>query len=670
MSSKKSIGLILVVLGFILIALTGIRTISNPELFTHIALGQAAGSSGDPLSYTMAGQTWIDLNPLYNKLVAMLWMNGDGAGLITAVHVVVMLAAMFLMFWFGRKWGGALSQGMSLLLCAWLLLPVFNPAPVAFALLFSALFVTLLYRMKNVAVLTVLLLILQVLWTNMHPSFLFGPILILFFAIENWQETRTASRTALVTPLTNRLFGLAVGALAVTLINPNLINLHRYIFANWLTLTGTDGLEWISLFSSGFPQGFITSLTLFSLILGAGGLITLQKKLPAMITLLALVGAFLTVRSIGSLQSFALLALPFMILSFNSVSEYLTRSLSTAFKANELVMHHSMTGVTILLMVFTAGSIITNGAFVSIGSASRFGLGVEEESFPAAAAGLLQRDDFPEKILNIAHDGGYIAVQDPGRKVFCDTRTVFYGPDFFKTLNRALLGQAGAWKSIMSDWNPHAVVLNGAWPDSGALANRLVASKVWKLVYFDGATVILVRDLPEYKTLINDPSIQKYGVKVLEDTRKAYIAGNRGLFKSGNSSRLIGAGGIYLSLNRPKEAESIYRTLTKNCPGMSLAWLGLGQSMMLQKRLSEGITHMERAADITPRSSRVWMGLYQAYRLKGDEAKIREAAQQLNKFFQAEEATVEQREVTEDKEAVKPEAVPGARQPELPAELK
>jgi hypothetical protein len=52
MSSKKSIGLILVILGFVLIALTGIRTISSPDIFTHIALGQADGSTGDPLSST------------------------------------------------------------------------------------------------------------------------------------------------------------------------------------------------------------------------------------------------------------------------------------------------------------------------------------------------------------------------------------------------------------------------------------------------------------------------------------------------------------------------------------------------------------------------------------------------------------------------------------------
>ncbi|MBC8206501.1 MAG: hypothetical protein ISR85_04955 [Kiritimatiellales bacterium] len=669
MSSKKSLGLILVVLGFILIALTGIRTISSPEIFTNIALGQAESSVGDPISYTMANQNWINLNPLYNKLVAALWAAGGG-GLITIIHLLAMLTAFILMFRLGKDWGGPLSQSLALLLCAWLLMPVFTPSATSFALLFTALFVTLLYRLKNFTILATILLVLQILWTNIHPSFLFGPVLILFFAIENWKETKNTSRTARMTPLTTRLFGLAGATLLVTLVNPNLINLHTHIFANAALLTGTGGLEWISLFSSGFPQGFITKLTIFSLVLGAGGLITLQKKLPAMITLLALVGAFLTVRSIGALQSFSLLALPFMILSISAVGEYLSRSLTTAFKVNENLLHNLMVVVTLVLILISAGTIITNNAYVSMGSASRFGLGVEEEAFPVAAAGLLERNDFPKKILNIAHDGGYIAMQNPGRKVFCDTRTTLYGEAFYKSLTRALLGQAGAWNTILSDWNPHAVVLNGAWPDSGALANRLVATKAWKLVYFDGATIILVRALPEYESLINDPSIQQYGMKVLKETRKAYVEGNKGLVKSGNSSRLIGAGGLYLALNRPVEAQAIYSTLTKNCPDMSTAWLGLGRSLILQKKLTQGIVYMEKAAEITPRSSRVWMGLYEAYKLKGDQAKMGEAAEQLNKFFQAEEATIEQQEVTKKKEPVKPAGALKGNEPEMPSELK
>ena len=670
MSNKKSLGLALVVFGFVLLALTGIRTISSPEIFTHIALGQAHSVKADPLAYTMAGKPWVNMNPLYNSLVYLLWSLG-GAGLVTLVHVLVVLAAFFMMLRFGKDWGGPLSQGLALLLCAQLMLPVFRPGPDAFFMLFTALFLTLLYRVKNFNLLAALLLILQVLWTNMHPSFLFGPVLIIFFAIENWQETRKTSRAYMATPLATKLAGLSAVALLVTLINPNFINLHRHILSSWVLMTGTENLEWISLFSGSFPQGAISSLTVFTLILGAGGLITLQKRLPAVITMLALAGAFLTVRSIGTLHLFAFLAFPFMILSFNAISGYLTRTPTTVFKTSAATQHDLLVAIALGLMIISAGSLITNRAYTRIGSASHFGLGVEEDSFPVAAAGILSRPDFPKKIINIAHDGGYIALQNPSRKIFCDTRTSFYGPDFYQTLNRALLGQPGAWNKIRSDWTPHAVVLNGCWPDASALANRLIASKAWKLVYFDGATIILVADLPEYATLINDPAIQQYGMQVLEKARRNYLEKGKGFVSAGNSSRLLGAGSLYLALNRPQEAEALFSIIVNNSPNAASAWLGLGQSLIMQKQISKGIEYMEKAADITPRNGRVWLGLFQAYRLKGDDAKASKAYDQLNKFHKAEKATVEEQAVAQErKKPVRKPAPQSESTMELPANLK
>ncbi|MCU0857795.1 MAG: hypothetical protein MUC65_05255 [Pontiellaceae bacterium] len=675
--NKKSLGLILVVIGFVLLALTGIRTISSPDIFTHIALGQSGNVKADTLAYTMTGQQWINLNPLYNGLVYFLWSLG-GAGLITLVHVLVVLASFGMMIRFGKDWGGPLSQTLALLLCARLMLPVFNPGPWAFFMLFTALFLTVLYRVKNFNLTAAILLALQILWTNMHPSFLFGPALILLFTVENLQNARNASRTAIVTPLTTRLFGLAGASLLVTLINPNLINLHRHVIANWLLLSGKENLEWISLFGNFFPQTVISSLTVFALLLGAGGLITLQKRLPMMITLLALTGSFLTVRSIGSLHLFSFLALPFMILSFNAVSDYLSRTLITVLKTTNAVLANVLAAIALLLTVISIGSLITNRAYANIGSASRFGLGVEESAFPSAAAGILSRADFPKTILNIAHDGGYIALQNPKQKIFCDTRYSFYGSDFYKQLDTALRGDQAAWNRLMADSTPHSVIINGCWPDAGALANRLISSKVWKLVYFDGSTFILVRDLPEYATLINDPSVQQYGLSVLEKARQTYLDQSKGFIKAGNPSRLIGAGGLYLALNRPKEAEVMYAAITENNPGMAGAWLGLGQSLVFQKQLSKGIEHMEKAAKITRRNSRVWIALLQAYLLKGDEAKATYAADQLNKFYKADKVTVEQQEAAKQKKAPKEDAqktndapvLKSAKGLDLPAQLK
>jgi len=675
MDRKKIWTRTLLILGFVIITLAGFHTISNPEIFTHIALGQAENGSAPTLSYTMENQQWIDLHPLYNKLASLLWAIG-GTGLITLFHVTIVMIAFMLMLRLGRNWGGALSQGLTLLLCTWLIIPVFNPGPTAFFLLFTALFMTLLYRIKNGILLSALLLILQVLWTHMHPSFLLGPLLILISAIENGQRTHPVSRTSIATPLTKRLFALAGIALLITVINPNLLHLHRHIFANWKVLTGTEGLEWISLFSNGFPQNFMSRLLLFALVLGAGGLITLQKKLPLMITATALIGAFLTVLSIGALPAFTVLAFPFLILSFSAIGEYLTRTLSGMVRMTQEMWVQIMTLVTLTLMVVTLAALITNSAYTNMGSASQFGLGLQKDAFPVSAAAILDREDFPKRMINIPHDGGYLAVQHPQHKVFCDTRISFYSPNFYKMLNQALLGQSGAWKALLSDWDPHAMVLNGVWQGAGALANRLISAQNkegvprWKLVYFDGATLILVRNLPEYETLINDPSIQQDGSKLLKIAQQKYQAGNQGLFKTGNSSRLIAAGSLYLALNRPAEAEAIYSLLVQHSPRMATAWLGLGQSLIFQKQLTKGLQSIEKAASMTPRNAQIWIALLQAYQMKNDEPNIRKATEKLNKFFQADQATIEQQETAKPKKQTARRAAAQREDDfDLPAEL-
>ncbi|MFA5688450.1 MAG: hypothetical protein WC959_04805 [Kiritimatiellales bacterium] len=649
MANKKTFGQILVVLGFILLAFTGIRTISAPGIFTHIALGQAGNAAADLLSYTMADQSWINMTPLYNSFVYALW-NMGGAGMIVIVHVLIVLAAFILMYRFGREWGGPVAQALALLLCARLLLPLFTPGPYVFFMLFTALFITLLYRVRNFIVLAVSILVLQVLWTNLHPSFLFGPVLVLLFGIENWQDSRKTARSAsLMTPLTLHLLGLTVAALFATLVNPNLINLHTHIISNGLSLLRNENQEWISLFSGYFSVSSVNNLVRFALVLGAGGLITQKRRLPFLLTIIALFGAFLTVLSPASIHLFAFLAFPFLILSLSAIGEFIVRSFPSVSKAKITLSTAILAGLAGILILISLSALITNRAYAGTSSASAFGLSVQKDVFPDAVSGILERNDFPARIINIAHDGGYLAMENPARKIFCDTRFSFYGEEFMLTLNRALRGIPEDWRYILSEWNPHAVVLNACWPGTGAFVTRRIADRTWKLVYFDGSTVILVRDLDEYRTLIDDPDIQKYGLSILERSRQEYIRKNKGFVKAANPSRLIGAGEIYLALNRPAEAEVIYKTITAGNPKNSGGLIGLGRSLMLQRQISRGIETMECAAKITPRNPHVWMSLYEAYMLKGDKVKVQVAVDRLSKLIKSSKdtATIEQQEATQ-----------------------
>jgi len=94
--------------------------------------------------------------------------------------------------------------------------------------------------------------------------------------------------------------------------------------------------------------------------------------------------------------------------------------------------------------------------------------------------------------------------------------------------------------------------------------------------------------------------------------------------------------------------------------------------MDCKRALTDAQGDMEKAVEITPRSGRVWIALFQAYRLKGDEAKARNAADQLNKFFKADKATVEEQASTKEQKTPveKPAQQKSTLDVQMPTELK
>ena len=150
---------------------------------------------------------------------------------------------------------------------------------------------------------------LQILWANMHGSFLFGPFIIALAAIQAGQSAKGNNRRKQQGLQPGLMGGLAVALLAATLVNPYLAKLHGQIIAN---IQMPYPAYWASLFRDYFQIPASGPLTFLVLVLGAGGLITLKKRLPIMLTTLAIIGAFLIIPSISSAQLFVALAFPFI----------------------------------------------------------------------------------------------------------------------------------------------------------------------------------------------------------------------------------------------------------------------------------------------------------------------------------------------------------------------
>jgi tetratricopeptide (TPR) repeat protein len=397
---------------------------------------------------------------------------------------------------------------------------------------------------------------------------------------------------------------LAVSLLAATVINPYFLKLHAQVMTN---IKMPNIIYWGSLFTEYFKPPTHGPLIFFTLILGAGGLITLKQRLPVMLTSLAIIAAFLIVRSAYNATLFAVLAFPFMVLSFSAVGEYLIGSLRTGIGKQAGLLKPAVQVVFVVLIILSILPITSNCAYARLGSASSFGFGIEENLYPSGPKTLLDNPAFPDRAINLAADGGYLAF-NYGRTIFVDYRPGCYERELLGNLNGMLLGNADAYDTIMETYRPEAVILNTLTPASAQGLVTLLSRRVWKLAYFDGVTAILLLDKEEYSPLLNNAEIQAAGLARLEAARAAYSEEVSRGCRAGNPVELIGSGKIFLALNRPAESRAIFSLLLQGNQSVPGWWLGLGNSQLMLKDFEAAALSLKTATELAPDNWYAWAG--------------------------------------------------------------
>jgi tetratricopeptide (TPR) repeat protein len=618
--SKKpfSAAIIYVVLGLVFIATISIRTISTPQIWTHLAQGR----SNAPISYVESA-TAVNTTHLYDKMLYGLW-NAGGASALIIVNVIALLAALILLLQVSKTWGGPLSQGFALLISGQLIFYGFDVDPKTFMMLFIALYVYVLTTARNPVILFGSLIPLQILWTNMHDSFVFGPLLAFVAAI---QASRIQHRKK-QQGLDVRTLGILTAALfAATLFNPYFLKIYGQVTANFKY----SNLTWGSNFREYFPASSHHPVVFFVLILGASGLITLKRKLPIMLTTLAIIGAFLIIRPPYAAQLFVALAFPFLVLSFTAVGESLTESFRTLLGKQANLLRPATQIVFVLLVILSLWPVVSSCAYARLGSASTFGLGIEEDLYPSGAAALIQDPAFPDKALNLPADGGYLAFKYD-RKVFVDSRPARYDRDLLLLLSDMMKGNAAAAAaadSLYETHRPEAVIINTLAPSSANGLKTLLLRGIWKLAYFDGVTAVLLLDKEEFAPLLNNGEVQAAGLARLEAARAAYAANVDKGCRAGNPAALMGSGPVFLAFNRPVEAKAAFTLLLQGNNELSRAWIGLGSSQLMLKEFDAAVVSLETATRLAPRNWYAWYRYAQACELAGQTAEKEKALERM-----------------------------------------
>jgi tetratricopeptide (TPR) repeat protein len=179
---------LLAVVGFLL----GCYDVLDGDVWWHLRGGQWILENGrvpglDPFSFASQNRVWVDLNWLFEVLLAAVFGGGGMAAvivLVAAVNTAALLVAVA-----SRRGVGPAALAVACWLPALLLMSWrFVPRPECVTLLFTALYLLILGHWRRRPRLGWLLPPLQVLWVNNHTLFILGPILIGLFLVGNALE--------------------------------------------------------------------------------------------------------------------------------------------------------------------------------------------------------------------------------------------------------------------------------------------------------------------------------------------------------------------------------------------------------------------------------------------------------------------------------------------------
>jgi tetratricopeptide (TPR) repeat protein len=572
-------------IGFLVLLLPGIRTISHSSFWTHLASGRNGFARLDSLTQAGADTPWINGHWLYDICIALVWRMG-GAPLVTLVHVLAIAAAFILLARVIRPHVAPGVIALTLCLSGWLLAPRFEAGPELFSLLFAAIFVRVLSGATMRPAAFAVLVPLQILWTNMDASFLWGPVIAALFAIQFFLAPPVGQRT-----LNNiRLPVLLVVALLLsTLLNPYGPALYPPSIQAWTMLPASG---WISPLSGLFPSTLARNLITLSLMLGAAGLLLRRERLPFALTALAMCAALLAVVNMpGFVIWLALFGLPFLCLSLQTLYDLVDR------QSASLRIGSRVTALAVLLvLLITVLAIPSNKYYTATGSFSAFGLGVARHVQPVGAAEVVNLPEFPASFISLPMDGGYFSYALNGRKPFVDLRSRVLNPDTYRLIAQALMGDEQAWQRLDLESAPQAIILNNTWPLASDAWRALMSSGTWVPLYFDGLSTILVRNQDENTPLLDQRDVfQAAGLTRLEEYRQTYAADLTRLQRPALPAPLIGAATIYRMRQMPAEAAACYSLIDKGAPRMLGTLLHLGISQLQLRQPDRAVATLDRA---------------------------------------------------------------------------
>jgi len=478
---------------------------SGEWIVSHMSVPRA-----DPFSYTFGGSPWIDFTWGFQVLAWFFYtyMGGwTGLFILQAVLTSLIFLSLGINLWrltSARAWLVA-----SLLYLAFdMAAPRLYIRPHLFVYFFISLYLLLLdlFERRGAQVFLWLLLPLQVLWVNIHSSFVLG---IFITGVWAWGAVADSlkerwfcgSREAVFTrPALMRILVSALMPVA-SLVNPYGYRLLVFPFAHQSRLN-SDALrhigEWVAhplkemfFYLYPFPLDHFTFLVAFTAVVAAMALN--YRRLKVRDVALVSAAAYMAASHMRWMPLFAFLTLAPLAGNLTSLMDAPGRRLEPAAGWVCLVFTLVLAGFSVWV-------------FSSPPYARNYGLGVNPSEYPSGTVEFMKGESLRGKIFNEYIFGGYIIHEYPQVKVFIDGRTpTVYSPFFFWTSR--MTSDPRLWKRLVGEYGIEMALIRPEDP----LCKNLRDDDEWGAVAFDDKSVLYLVKGAKFER-----SLSRWGLRDLD----------------------------------------------------------------------------------------------------------------------------------------------------------
>jgi hypothetical protein len=457
------------------------------DLARHIVIGRHILEHGprfaDPFSFTRAGEPFLAYEWLSQILYASVHdlLGLPGLAMFTALLIA---AALALVVAYVRGSGGdpalAFVTGA---VAALLAHPHWLARPHLFTFVGTAIVLHLLQSRRRV----LWLFPLFALWSNLHPGFLYGLVMIgAWSAGRAAEDLRMGHRLGNVLLAASAPFGLALGG---SVLNPFGWTLHAHAFA----LLRSETVQYVREF---LPLNVLSLYGLF--FMAVVGVIVVglaaQRAWVGWSTLLvfgaSVLGALAARRNV---PMFALFALPLAARALTPVVQALPAwafgRMRAEFARSEKPGWRVGAGATILLAAL----------LVADARVDRLTLVPTDFSpvvFPAAAILHAREAGLEGRLLSEWRWGGYILKKWPGQLLFVDSMADFFGDELVREYIDLHHARPGWEKRLAARGFSLAL-----FPPHVPLVHELRRAPAWDVAYEDETAVLLVRSNQHDPTL-------------------------------------------------------------------------------------------------------------------------------------------------------------------------